>query len=222
MTYKIPIIVTETLNIWKEKTRHTIIVGTPEWFMWLETATAFTYCEDGATFTAQKRTRKGRYYWYAYAKRAGRLQTIYLGRAPDLTIERLQLSMRRLYPIDDKPIASPVAERYGKRSAQGIRVQQQLAGLYTRDATGQHQLDLIKVKEQLQQLGEVLRPDHGHVTAASEQVLAIAHILLLTCEQMHDANARDLAIIQGLLRDAQERIWGYEAMFQRQGRSEVF
>jgi len=102
--------------------------------------------------------------------------------------------MRRLYPIADKPMVSPVVERYGQRSAQGIQVQQQLAGLYTKDASGQHQLDLIKVKEQLLQLREELRSAHGRVAAASDQVLAIAHALLLTCEQMRDANARDLTI----------------------------
>jgi hypothetical protein len=221
MTHKTPSIVGDTLSIRKGEIVQTIVVGTTEWFRWLETATVFTYYEDGATFTAQKRTRKGRYYWYAYAKRAGRLQTIYLGRAPDLLIERLQLSMRRLYPIHNQSMISPIVERYGQRSVQGLRVQQQLAELHTREANGQHQLDLVKVKEQLQQLGEVLRPAHGRV-AASEQVLAIAHALLLAFEQMRDANAHDLTIIQGLLRDAQERVWSYEALFQRQGRSEVF
>jgi hypothetical protein len=222
MTRRTPIIIGKTLSIQKNETAQTIAVGTAEWFTWLEAATVFTYCEDGATFTAQKRIRKGRYYWYAYAKRDGRLQSIYLGRAPDLTIERLQLSIRRLYPIHNQPMVSPIVERYGQRSVQGLRVQQQLAGLHTREANGQQQLDLLKVKEQLQQLGEVLRPAHGSVAAASEQVLAIAHALVLTCEQIREANVRDLTILQDLLRSAQERIWGYESMFQRQGGSEVF
>ncbi len=130
--------------------------------------------------------------------------------------------MSRLYPIDDSPTVSCAAEQYGQRSAQGMRAQRQFAGLYIRDATSQQQLDLVKFKEQLQQLGALLPSNRGRAATASHQVLAIAHALVLAFEQMRDANARDLAIIQRLLRDAQERIRGYEAMLQRHGGSEVF
>jgi hypothetical protein len=222
MTRRTPTIVGKTLSIQKNETVQTIAIDTPAWFTWLEAATVFTYCEDGATFTAQKRTRKGRYYWYAYAKRDSRLQSIYLGRAPDLTIQRLQLSMRRLYPIQNQPMVSPIVEGYGQRSAQGMRAQRQLAGLYTKDVSDQHQLDLVRVKEQLQQLGEVLRLERGRTANASQQVVTIAQALVHACEQIRDTNARDLAILQGLLQAAQERVWGYEALLQRQGGSEVF
>jgi hypothetical protein len=221
MTQRTPSVVAETLSFQKNEIIQIITVGTAEWFAWLESATVFTYCEGGAIFTAQKRARKGRYYWYAYAKRDGRLQSTYLGRVTDITTERLQATMSQFYPIHDYPMLSYVTERYGARSARGTRVQQQLVELYTRDTSHQHHLDLVKVKEQLQQLGEVLRRNQGRVVA-SEQVLAIAHALLLAFEQMRDANAHDLTIIQGLLRDAQERVWGYEALFHRQGRGEVF
>ena len=222
MTHRTPLIVGDTLSIQKSETVQSMVVGTAEWFVWLETATVFTYREDGAIFTAQKRTRKGRYYWYGYARRAGHLHCVYLGRAADLTIERLHATMNRLYPIDDSPTLSCAAERYGQRSAQGMHAQRQFAGLYSMDASSQQQLDLVKVKKQLQLLGELLPSDRGRVASASHHVLAIAHALVLTCEQLRDTNARDMAIIQRLLRDAQERIWGYQALLQQHGGGEVF
>jgi hypothetical protein len=78
------------------------------------------------------------------------------------------------------------------------------------------------VKEHLQRFGDILRSDGGQATTVSQQVLDIAKALLLAFEQLREANARDLAILQRLSHDAQERIGGYEAMFQRYSRGEVF
>jgi hypothetical protein len=217
-----PIVVKDTLSFQKDGFVGSIVVGTEEWFLWLETATGFTYREDGATFTARKRACKGYYYWYAYARRAGQLQCIYLGRTHDLTPQRLHATINRLYPVADTPIRSYTVERYGPRSARAMIAQRYIAGLYTADQSGQQHLDLTRVKEHLHQLGAEIQSEPGQAATVCEQVLDIAYVLLLAFEQVHSTHTRDLAIIQRLLQDAQERIWGYEAMFERHGRGEVF
>jgi LuxR family maltose regulon positive regulatory protein len=59
-----------------------VLVDTPSWYAWLETATTFTFtCEEG-TFTAHKAragNRRGGWYWRAYRRKRGRLSRCYLG-----------------------------------------------------------------------------------------------------------------------------------------------
>jgi len=217
-----PIVVEDTLSIQMGESIRSIVVGTEEWFLWLETAAAFMYSQDGATFTAQKRARKGYYYWYAYARRGGQLHCIYLGRTRDLTPERLHATINRLYPVADTPITGYTVKRYGPRSARAMTAQQHIARLYTADESGRQHLDLAKVKEYLHQLGAELQSERGRAATLCEHALDIAHALLLAFEQVHGAHTRDLAIVQRLLQDAQERIWRYEAMLERHGHGEVF
>ncbi len=67
-----------------------IAVGTPEWFAWLEGAASFAYQGAGGSFTARKEARqRGGWYWKAYRKLSGRLHRVYLGKAAELTPERL-------------------------------------------------------------------------------------------------------------------------------------
>ena len=135
---------------------------------------------------------------------------------------RLHTAMERLYPVCSGPAVSYTAEHYGQRSPQGISAQQQLNALFTADVSGEQHLDLAKVKEHLQRFGDLLRSDGGQAIIATQQVLDIAQALLLALEQLREANACDLAILQRLLHDAQERIGGYEAIFQRHSGGEVF
>ena len=76
-----------------------VLVDTPSWYAWLETATTFTFtCEEG-TFTAHKaRTgnRRGGWYWRAYRRKRGRLSRCYLGVSPNLTLAKLREAASRL------------------------------------------------------------------------------------------------------------------------------
>src|SRR3712207_2197436 len=68
-----------------------IMVGTPAWYAWLDGATSFAFAGASGHFTARKERRgRGEGYWKAYRKRAGILRNVYLGKSPDLTLERLQ------------------------------------------------------------------------------------------------------------------------------------
>ena len=67
-----------------------IPVGSPAWYAWLASATAFAFRGTDGTFTAHKERRgPTQEYWKAYRRRAGRLHRVYLGRSEELTLDRL-------------------------------------------------------------------------------------------------------------------------------------
>jgi LuxR family maltose regulon positive regulatory protein len=67
-----------------------ITVGTPAWFNWLEGATSFAFSGPAGSFTAHKENRaRGGWYWKAYRTVHGKMRRFYLGKAADLTLERL-------------------------------------------------------------------------------------------------------------------------------------
>src|SRR5689334_25387153 len=67
-----------------------IVVGTPEWFEWLESASTFIFTGPSGKFTARKEARsRGGFYWKAYHTARGTLHRAYLGRTADLTLDRL-------------------------------------------------------------------------------------------------------------------------------------
>jgi LuxR family maltose regulon positive regulatory protein len=76
-----------------------VLVDTPSWYAWLETATTFTFtCEEG-TFTAHKAragNRRGGWYWRAYRRKRGRLSRCYLGVSTNITLAKLCEVARRL------------------------------------------------------------------------------------------------------------------------------
>jgi class 3 adenylate cyclase len=83
-----------TLMFRRPDAEHTISVGTSAWFTWLETATAFTFTSPDGTFTARRErasSGRGGWYWRAYQHRAGTRRRAYLGKAAELTLERLQV-----------------------------------------------------------------------------------------------------------------------------------
>jgi LuxR family maltose regulon positive regulatory protein len=80
-----------------------IAVGSPAWFAWLEQSRLFAFRSGAGSFTARREGRaRGGGYWRAYRTVAGRQQRAYLGRAIDLTSERLHAAAAQL--------AGPVAE----------------------------------------------------------------------------------------------------------------
>ncbi len=67
------------------------LVGSPAWFVWLDTATSFYYEGREGVFTAHReRRQRGGSYWIAYRRRAGVLRRFHLGKAHQLTPQRLQ------------------------------------------------------------------------------------------------------------------------------------
>jgi LuxR family transcriptional regulator, maltose regulon positive regulatory protein len=69
-----------------------LAVGSPAWFAWLagDAARSFAFRSPAGAYTARKeRRQRGSAYWVAYRTAAGRQHKVYLGKAEELTLERL-------------------------------------------------------------------------------------------------------------------------------------
>jgi LuxR family maltose regulon positive regulatory protein len=79
--------------------RVVVLLETPAWYAWLETATSFTFTGEEGTFTAHKAgagNRRGGWYWRAYRRKRGQLSRCYLGVSPNLTVAKLRAAARSL------------------------------------------------------------------------------------------------------------------------------
>src|SRR5947209_5551948 len=63
-----------------------IMLGSAEWYAWLEQHRSFCFETPCTTFTARKEQRPGGWYWYAYRRKQGKLHTAYLGKTAELTL----------------------------------------------------------------------------------------------------------------------------------------
>jgi LuxR family maltose regulon positive regulatory protein len=80
-----------------ERDASPIPLDTPAWFAWLEHATTFAFRGPSGHFTARKeRQARGGGYWKAYRTSHGTLHRVYLGKAQDLTLDRLNHAAQRL------------------------------------------------------------------------------------------------------------------------------
>jgi LuxR family maltose regulon positive regulatory protein len=96
-----------------------IVVGAPDWFQWLETATMFTFASAQRAFTARRErasSGRGGWYWRAYHDRAGVRQRVYLGVAAELSLERLEAVAAQL-AVAEMPQATSGQPETGRSSA---------------------------------------------------------------------------------------------------------
>ena len=87
-----PFVRGDRLIHWQDNHEQVLMVGTPVWFTWLETATTFAFTSDAGTFTARKEragNQRGGWYWKAYRTKYGKHSSLYLGKTETLTLERL-------------------------------------------------------------------------------------------------------------------------------------
>ena len=87
-----------------------IRVGEPAWWRWLDAAgtSRFRFEHRAEGFTARRERREGGWYWYAYRKREGRLHKAYLGRAAELTADRLRaIAVALTQRADGHPVEQP-------------------------------------------------------------------------------------------------------------------
>src|SRR5205807_4428774 len=68
-----------------------VVVGTDAWFTWLadQHIQSFSFRNPLGTFTVRRERKRHGWYWYAYRKSDGKLRKAYLGKAEELTLERL-------------------------------------------------------------------------------------------------------------------------------------
>jgi len=94
-----------------------ITIGTVAWYAWLDQATSFAVATTNGSFTARKeRSTRAGGYWKAYRKRAGKLQSAYLGKSADLTLERLQAMAASLGTAAVLDATLPAAPALGRSS----------------------------------------------------------------------------------------------------------
>lgn len=91
-----------------ENTSDTLVVGSAEWFAWLEQHCSFRFETDSTAFTARKEQRPGGWYWYAYRRKQGKLYNTYIGKLEELTLDRLT-SVAEIFDCDHKDERSVAA-----------------------------------------------------------------------------------------------------------------
>jgi LuxR family maltose regulon positive regulatory protein len=93
MPRQTPVVQRDVLLWRRDDVEHTVVVGTEDWFVWLDTAATFAFTDEEGSFTAYKeRRQRGGWYWKAYRKRRNRLHRFYLGKSEDLTLDRLRVA----------------------------------------------------------------------------------------------------------------------------------
>ncbi len=75
-----------------------ISVGTGAWYTWLNAceSQSFAYHAASGTLTARRELRHGCWYWYGYRAHRGKLGKVYLGKAEELSSERLAEALKKL------------------------------------------------------------------------------------------------------------------------------
>ena len=92
MTPTLPYIENQILTYHKDQQLQRLMIGTSAWYLWLQTATTFTYISDQGSFTARREqagNKRGGWYWRAYHQHAGRRRRVYLGGWIDVPVHRI-------------------------------------------------------------------------------------------------------------------------------------
>src|SRR5918994_66103 len=93
MARRIPLVAAGVLHVLDPPGGPEIAVDSPAWGAWLrDPATrSVPFRGSSGVFTARKERRSaGDAYWSAYRKRGGKLRKVYLGKAENLTLARLE------------------------------------------------------------------------------------------------------------------------------------
>ena len=85
----------------------TIAVGSAAWYHWLAEHDRFVYQAENRRFSARQEVLRGGAYWYGYRRRSGKLRKVYLGKASDLTLDRLIAADLKLKKREESEAASP-------------------------------------------------------------------------------------------------------------------
>jgi LuxR family transcriptional regulator, maltose regulon positive regulatory protein len=84
MARSTPLVQFDTLQYHQNGQEYTLIVGTPEWYAWLNAVSTFAFSSEYGSFTARKEpagNRRGGEYWKAYRTLEGKLHRAYLGKS---------------------------------------------------------------------------------------------------------------------------------------------
>src|SRR5436305_2525168 len=85
----------------EEKSFDSIMIGTADWYTWLENHRSFCFEADACSFTARKEQRPAGWYWYGSRRVHGKLHRAYIGKSAALTPERLDEVAKILEQAED-------------------------------------------------------------------------------------------------------------------------
>src|SRR5947209_11390939 len=88
-----PIIQDGILTYLRDGSPVQVVVDSSDWYVWLQTASTFTFRGEEGLFTAHKEragNQRGKPYWRAYRTWKGKLHRAYQGQSEELTLDRLQ------------------------------------------------------------------------------------------------------------------------------------
>ena len=106
----------------EEKSFDSIMIGTADWYTWLENHRSFCFEADACSFTARKEQRPAGWYWYGSRRVHGKLHRAYIGKSAALTPERLDEVAKILEQAEDaglRRITSPIAAKLLRVSDDG-------------------------------------------------------------------------------------------------------
>src|SRR5579884_506053 len=68
-----------------------VVIGSERWYHWLaeKENESFSFRNALGTFTVRRERKRHGWYWYLYRKSGGKLRKAYLGKAEEVTLERL-------------------------------------------------------------------------------------------------------------------------------------
>jgi len=139
--------------------------------------------------TARKQPRGQQAFWYGYARCAGRVRGVYLGRSTDLTAARLQAGLTQLHGPAVQGVDA-TARCYGAHAAQARSVEQALAALMDIEPAGERRLNLDRVRNDLAQRGAALTARQAVDPAEVTHLLDLAATLVTELAHMRDMAAR--------------------------------
>src|SRR5215469_1656240 len=90
MVRRLPLVADNHLRLLEEPS-NPIFVGSEDWYRWLaaEQHQSFAFKNHLGTFTVRRERQRHGWYWYMYCKQEGKLRKAYLGKAEQVTVERL-------------------------------------------------------------------------------------------------------------------------------------
>jgi LuxR family transcriptional regulator, maltose regulon positive regulatory protein len=102
MERQVPLIRIGELGLAQYTAEQPLVVGSKDWFAWLENTTVFALKENSAQITVRKERRMNGLYWYASHRNHGQIRRLYLGKNEDLTAEKLHHVIQTIQQ-DDSP-----------------------------------------------------------------------------------------------------------------------
>ena len=108
------IVAGETLIYQRDGQNYQLGVGTSAWYAWLQTAMTFRVRSPFGTFTIRREragNQRGDWYWRAYRRRGGKLHRVYVGKADEVTLERLNAVAKQLFGQGEEEVNSEHGRR---------------------------------------------------------------------------------------------------------------